>query len=151
MQYQNLLEQHHLTDVGVAQPVAATASRTVALVLGVVPFVIGYIFNCPPAFLTKFILDKYVKVIEFVGPIKMAVGTFSYLLYYVFWALFFVFKGAWYGLLLLLLLLGLGYFAILYQEYAQKWRAAFRFRRLSPSLQLGLQTKRREILSYLPC
>jgi len=148
--YQQLLSEHKITDVGVARPALAKNSRTIAVVAGVLPFCLGFMLNYPPYLLTETIIQRYVKVREFIGPIRMAVITMAYFLYYVFGAILLSISLGWQGILLVMALMALAYFALHYQEFFRNWRSAYRFRQLPGRVQAVLSAKRREIIRFIP-
>lgn len=146
--YFEQLKKLNINDFSIAQPEIHNGWNTLLIMLGFVPFVLGYIGNCLPIYLAHFIKKKYVKDISFQGSVAAAVGLFGWLFYYsVLWLIVFrKFDAPPEMVGFLVLLPFLGYFSLLYKEFYEKWSSARKVQHLQKDIFESLKALRNKLL-----
>ena len=138
-----------LTDKAVAQPWNGKFKHLLALIIGFIPFLLGYIGHFIPIRLGKNMKDNKVKHLEFKGPVFAAVAmmttVFQYILLIIL-ALIVNNWGVWLGLILLPFL---GYYALLYHGFWQDYKVCKQFHSLSAAVQEQLGQTRQHILKQV--
>lgn len=125
------LDQSGITDQGLTEK-KAPGWRAPLLLLGFVPFIIGFVWNYPPLRLAKFIVDTRVRSIEFYSSVRIAAGLVLYLIYVPLWLVFAIEWWGWEsGLFGVLGALLCGYFALIYSDVYKEWLAKQKTRKLS--------------------
>lgn len=145
-QYFQALQQYGITDRVFAGTKENTWLNTLALVLGFLPFLIGYIWNYPPQWLGDFIAKSQVRSIEFRMPVKWAVQTGAYLFYVLGWIVLALVWKAWWLLAAIPLLLLLGYYAINFVEFMQAIFLSGKAAQVPKAVQVELRQQRQGIL-----
>jgi 1-acyl-sn-glycerol-3-phosphate acyltransferase len=95
--------------------------NTLVLLLGFVPFALGYALNFSPFWLASYTSKKRVRHIEFKASVEMAVGLVSYTLYALL-GLIPVIVGTPYAFWVWLSVPVLGYWALFYRDLRHRWQ-----------------------------
>lgn len=122
--YFSKLEDLGLEDMGVAQTRYYSLPTFLALLIGLVPFVIGAITNYIPTQIPKTYADKNIKQPKFYASVQIGMGAVLYNIY--FWTLMIV-SLIWGNIWTTLFVCTLpfqGIFTALWWEYANKWNEA---------------------------
>lgn len=140
------LEERGLFDRDLGPHPRFHAGHYFLLLLGALPAALGYLIHQPPLALAKSIADSQVKSVEFYGPVKFSVGVGLSLFYFLLLlpAAGISWGGA--GLLIVLGLFLLGYFAVWYGDRLQLWRSRRRAASLNPEERRELNDRREKIL-----
>jgi len=117
------------------------------LVLGFIPFLLGYFWNAIPLGIAKYIADTKVKDIAFYTPVKWATGIGSYLIWTIFWMALILIQKYYIGLLLVFAFSLLGYFSVYYGEFLQKYLSSTRWAALEDSVKHAFKAKADRLLS----
>jgi glycerol-3-phosphate O-acyltransferase / dihydroxyacetone phosphate acyltransferase len=144
--YFQSLSDAKVTDFAVAQPYHATLAKTIALVLGFVPYCIGYALHFPIFGYARHIRDTRVSQIEFKAPVAIGVGVGVILVLYLVFliALMIVNKPiVWaFGLLLPFL----GFYTVLYYDFWKRYQASRSVHSIPTATMENWQSKRTELL-----
>lgn len=146
-EYFQKIEANKLSDFAVAHPDYYTFDRSIILIIGFIPFLIGYLFNYLPIVLAEQV-GKPIKDIEDRFAIVVSASIVTFLLYYI--ALIILgltLSNIWYWVFMLMLPIW-GYFSLLYRELYTKWKAAKQFSKLEDSLTEQFKAER-SVLSKL--
>ena len=100
-EYFEALDRNKLDDWAVAQQKNAKSPMILTIVLGFIPAVLGYAGNYLPVFIANLIASKYVKYLEFMASVRIAVAVGAFLIYY--FILFVIFFSTGNFMLLLLI------------------------------------------------
>ncbi|HMQ47606.1 MAG TPA: 1-acyl-sn-glycerol-3-phosphate acyltransferase [Saprospiraceae bacterium] len=146
-QYFQMLHQYGITDRVFAGTRENTWLNTLALILGFIPFLIGYIWNYPPQWIGDYIARTRIKSVEFKMPVKWAVQTGAYLFYVIGWIVMALVYKAWWLLAAIPLLLVLGYYAIYFVEFMQAVFLSGKAAQIPKAIREELHLQRQEILS----
>lgn len=145
-EYFSNLAQAGITDLGLLRSARTGLGTLFALVLGFVPFLFGWFLNAPPLLAAEYIGVNKVKYIEFKAPVVISAGIVFYFLW---WVLLLTLSGFTANMpvfVLTLLLPGLGYFALLYNEFRAIKRQAQKATGLSEEKRAELLSMRRKII-----
>jgi glycerol-3-phosphate O-acyltransferase / dihydroxyacetone phosphate acyltransferase len=148
--YFKTLSEKDISDLGIAQPEHAAWQTKVALLIGLLPFGIGWLGHYLPMKYARKTRKEKVKYLEFEGPVMAAVGLgSSIVMYFVLFLFAFIFnKIALWAFTILLPFSG--FYAFVYFDLWQKYRAAIAVKRhLNTSELEDLQNQRREILKIV--
>lgn len=156
--YFNDLKTARLSDLGIKMWTANTSARTFAdsflLVLGLPFFLVGYLFWLLPCYLPWLLNKKMGLYVGYSSTVKMLAGFITFPL--ALWAAYRFLPGwlGWpgTGLLLLVLLVLLGYFAEYYLDIARCARERFktgRFSNAAPDAFAALLSQRKEVVGIL--
>jgi 1-acyl-sn-glycerol-3-phosphate acyltransferase len=146
--YLKELKQNKLDDWVIAQKDVNKKVGNLAIILGFLPFVLGYLGNYPPVLFANLIASKYVKYLEFMSSVKIAVAVGAFPLYYFFLAVFSISIGN-FGLLFFIFLLPfLGYYSLIYREYFKKWKSTRALKKMDFDLLQHLKATRQNILKF---
>ncbi|MCB0705158.1 MAG: 1-acyl-sn-glycerol-3-phosphate acyltransferase [Saprospiraceae bacterium] len=144
--YQNDIRENGLSDLGLAQPNRYNLFNSVLLLLGFIPFLIGFSLNWPPFRICYAIVDRMAKKIEFHASLRFTFGMFMVPIW---WLILFgiaLIAGAGWWSFFVLLLPFLGYFALTYKELFEKWNAARKVRFNKKELTRKLTLRREDLL-----
>lgn len=118
--YFSRLEAMGVQDASIVKK-SNTIWNTLILLIGFIPFLIGYVANYVPIWYAKRTADRRVTAVEFYSSVSLAVGFVTWLLYYILlWAIALI-LGNRVVYFFLLLLPFWGYYSILYLEFFRKW------------------------------
>lgn len=148
--YFSALKKHKLDDLTlVINRPKSNFIASVLLLIGFIPFALGYLLNAGPLKLAKTIAAKKVKHIEFYSPVMVAVGMVLYLLYFLLWAILLpVFGAGWWSLLVFAIPL-LGAWALFYREFYHEFAQKLKFNRLNEAAKTALFEKRKLATAWL--
>ncbi|MBR9923104.1 MAG: hypothetical protein GYB31_19930 [Bacteroidetes bacterium] len=118
------LEKNKLSDLGLAQPNRYNLFNSILLLLGLVPYLVGYALNWPPFKICYKLADRMANKIEFHASLRLALGLFVIPAWWVLLLTGALIAGAGWWSLLVFALPFLGYFALTFQELFEKWNAA---------------------------
>ncbi len=143
------LEERNLLDRDLGPIPRLHVVHYLFLLIGALPAALGYLVHQPPLAFAKKIADSQVKSIEFYGPVKYVAGLGLSLVYFLLLLLIAGGIWGWAGVLAVLGLLLLGYFAVWYGEWLQIWRSRQRSAALSEEERGKLRARRERILDWI--
>lgn len=143
--FQELVD-HRISEKDLLGPQFSRTSAFLYLVLGFVPFVIGYLWNLLPLGLASYIADNKVKDVTFYTPIKWAVGIGAFLIWTILGIIILSALSMYWAIPLLFLFMLFGYHATYYLEIAKRFVQAGIWQRLSAELQFELKAKANSLL-----
>ncbi len=121
--YFSALNEKEITDQGLMDHVSYSVSSAVFLGIGWVPYLIGYLLNFLPLKFGDTLSRKLAKTIEFRASLSVVFSAFAYLFYWFIWLLAAViFRETWLFAMLAIIPLS-GYFAVIYRDIDQRWKA----------------------------
>jgi glycerol-3-phosphate O-acyltransferase / dihydroxyacetone phosphate acyltransferase len=121
--YLKKLETNNLNDLAIAQPNHASTNNLMALILGFIPFVFGWLTHLLPTWYGLKIRNTRVKYLEFKGPVTAAVGFAVYLIQFFVLLIIALIINKLSIVISVLLLPFMSYFAFLYLDLRQKYMA----------------------------
>lgn len=142
--YEGELKKHGIQDVTVARNKPNSWITTLLLALFAIPALAGYAFNYPPMRLGKEVARRRVRFIEFYSSVMMAVALGAWLIYYFIWWIIILVIGSLPLYFILLLMPFLGWGALYYMEYFDKWIYNVRWSKLKsekPLVMLNMRNK----------
>ncbi len=146
--YYDKLKQNNIEDWAVAQKEVKKKPGILMIILGILPFILGYAGNYPPIFVARLIAKKYVIYLEFLVSVKLAVAIGAFLLYYLSLFVLFISMGNFMLLLFLFMLPFFGYYSLVYCEYFQKWKSFRKFESIEKNKLDEFKLMRQEILIF---
>lgn len=147
--YFDQLAQLQLTDRAVAQPWNGRFKHLLALILGFIPFVLGYLGHAIPIGIGRNMKDNKVKHLEFKGPVFAAVSMMATVVQYLILFLLALIVNNWGFWLALLLMPFLGFYALLYHNFWKNYTVCKRFHAVSGDIQETLMQTRRQLLKLV--
>lgn len=136
------------SDFGVAQGHSWLGLRKlIILIIGFVPFLLGYVLNFLPAWYANHVGETSVKQLEFIASVKIAVAMGGFMLYYFLCLVAAIIVGTWHFWVFILMIPIWGYVAVLYRDFYKKWKAARSFTKLDKAMQQQLADKRKTIVA----
>jgi 1-acyl-sn-glycerol-3-phosphate acyltransferase len=133
--YEGELKKHGIQDLTVARNKPNSLITTLLLALFAIPALAGFVFNYPPMRLGKEVARRRVRFIEFYSSVMLAGGLSAWLVYYIIWWIIALLIGYQPLYIALLLLPFLGWGALYYFEYFQRWINNLRWSRLPAEAQ----------------
>lgn len=146
VQYFDQLYKYHINDRTVWQKAQKISRDGLLLILGLFPFLIGYISNFLPLAGAKLIADTQVKSIEFYSPVMVAVGLGLYLIYYMAWLIMAFVFFSWKLLLFVISIPFLGLWTLYYLEVAGRFRQRWRWRSMADEVKEKLVDMRERVM-----
>ena len=147
--YLNKLASKNLDDIAIAQPWHARFKNLLALIIGFIPFLIGYLGHYLPTWYATKIRNERVKYIEFKGPVMAAVAIATILIQYIILIIVALIVNHWAFYSFVFLLPFLGYYAILYKDLWLKYRLCSRLKKISKENLEELRHEREGILKMV--
>ena len=144
--YFEKLKKLDISDLGLLSVGNHGIGSLIALALGFVPFLFGYIFNAPPLLLANYIGREKTKYIEFKAPVTVAVAMVVYPLWCVLLLIIAGFISNPSVFIMVLLLPLLGSFALLYREFYRKYKEGKNAGKIDAKMREELLSQRRKIL-----
>jgi hypothetical protein len=141
--------------MAVAQPWHSNTKSLLVLVFGFIPFLIGWGAHYLAGWFATKIKNEKVPYLEFKGPVMAVVAMGFLLIQYIILIVIAFIVNKWSVYAFVLLLPFLGYYALIYKELWQKYRACSHLNALdkaeSPQGQLitGLRNERDELLKMV--
>jgi 1-acyl-sn-glycerol-3-phosphate acyltransferase len=157
--YFSKLESQNISDIAVAQPYHAELKNLIALILGFLPFLIGWYGHYLPNAYARKIKRERVKFLEFKGPVYAGVAMGATILQYLILFLIGLIGQEPIYWFLFLMLPFCGYYSVIYNELWQNYKACQALKNLkntSPessangtNLVLKLRAEREAILKMV--
>jgi 1-acyl-sn-glycerol-3-phosphate acyltransferase len=144
--YHKTLKDYKIDDFGIQNSTSYNGAAWLVLVIGFVPFLIGYIFSWPYVRLGKYIADSKSEEIEYYASVWFSVTKISSIFYFIIWLLVTLIAQNWYILGFVLLMPFLGFYSLLYFEFKEKCLSAKRVRNNIDAKLLGDLKKQRDAL-----
>lgn len=130
--YLKLLKKHKISDQVIYKQGKATVKDLLILIIGLLAFIPGFLFNALPVLIARSIAIKKVYVKEFYAPVLFASSTFLLLIWYTIFIIFGMIFIGWKSLLILIVTLYFGYLSVLYLEKANRFLQSIKFVMLDP-------------------
>lgn len=140
------LEKLKISELDVLGPKLALLPTILYLILGFVPFLLGYLWNLLPLGLARYIADNKVKDITFYTPVKWAVGIGAFLVWWILWIVIILTMSIYWAIPLLFVLSLFGYHAVYYEEAAKRLIESRTWERLSGSVKQDLKRQADQLL-----
>ena len=110
------------------------------------PFILGWFFNILPVFFGKYLAENKVKSITFYASIKASMALAAYLIYFPILLLIALFSKSIFLVVFVGMIPFLGFFALQFYEYVEKWSAGRQFNKTSAAIIEQLKIDRKAIL-----
>lgn len=140
--YEQALQKHEISDYAIAIGKAPESKSLVVIILGFLPFLLGYLTNFLPLKIADSIINKKVRAIEFRASVKITTSIVLYLIYWLLLLIIILISGRFTLIFLLLAIPFFGYYALLYKEYFDKWKALKIINKIDKTQLDALQKKR---------
>ena len=147
--YFEQLKELGIRDRTMVGPSYYTWANTLLLALTAPLVAMGYLFCWLPWRVARWIKETKVKRIEFYTPVLQSAALGAFLFYYIFWAILSMVLGDWRIILAALVLGGLGYASIWWQENQARWKRSQRFLHLDEKVRLELKQKRAKLVKLV--
>jgi glycerol-3-phosphate O-acyltransferase / dihydroxyacetone phosphate acyltransferase len=148
-EYNQELSNLKVTDRGVIQVGKYNFLNSLLLLLGVIPFLIGYVLNFLPLVFAERMTKQKVKKIEFYSSVRFGIGLVGYFVYWLVLLISSLIIGNKWGIGLVMTIPLLGYFAQVFVEFFKVWNEARKFSLLSKEHQNTLIEKRKLLLAEI--
>ena len=146
-QYTTQLKNANVQDLGIAQPWRDHTGNLIALILGFIPFIIGYTFHFPAMRYAYYIRHTRVKQLEFEGPVSGAVAIVTILLTYLFFGIVALAINRWFIYAAFITLPIFGFYALQYMDTRKYYTAAKKANNLPDETFNQLKNQREAILN----
>lgn len=140
--YKTNLQKYKLNDYAVAIGEKPKSKSWIVIILGFLPFLVGYLGNALPVRFADWIINKKVRAIEFRASVKITTAIVLYMIYWLTLFLVLLFTGHYSLIFVLLALPFFGYYALLYRAYFNKWKRLNALKGLSSEELNNLQEMR---------
>lgn len=148
--YFGRLSRLGIQDLAIAQPWHARMNNKLALGLGFVPFLVGFVAHGLPKWYAENVRrTKVRKALEFEGPVLFGVWTILTIAFYLILLLMALILMNWVLFAIILLLPFMGFFSVLYYDKYLKVKACQKLSRLRENTLEELQIERKEILKMV--
>ncbi len=144
--YQANLTQHQLADEVIVQPHKYHPLGVIGIAFGILPFIMGWIFNILPIKFGKYLAENKVKNITFYASIKASMALAAYIVYFPILLFIALFSKSIFLIIFVGMIPFLGFFALQFYEYVQKWTKGRRFYKTDAVIINDLKIQRKEIL-----
>ena len=121
--YFEKLKSQGLKDIAVAQPYHSRFKNLLALIIGFVPFLIGWYGHYLPNWYSRKVRKERDLDIEFQGPVMLGVAIGMHVVQYLVLLVMGLIVWSWSFWLFVLVLPFLGYYSLLYHEAWQNYKA----------------------------
>ena len=146
-EYMALVKGLSLTDRALANLKKYNWKNSLILLIGLIPFLVGVILNLLPIWLAKTIVDKKIKKIEFKSSVRLAIGFFGWIIYYLLLILVFTLLGvSWW---IILAIPFLGYFSLVWFDLFRVWNGARNFLGLPKATISEIQELRTQLVRFI--
>jgi 1-acyl-sn-glycerol-3-phosphate acyltransferase len=147
--YFSKLDKLGLKDIAVAQPWHGSFKNLIVLIIGFIPFVIGWFGHGLPNLYGKKVRDEKVKYLEFQGPVRVAVSSGAMLIQYIILLIVAIFINHWAFWAFLFLLPFLGFYSLIYVELLKNYTECQRLNRQNTEGSSELRAERENILKMV--
>jgi 1-acyl-sn-glycerol-3-phosphate acyltransferase len=147
--YFSKLDAKHLNDLAIAQPWHGSFKSLIVLILGFIPFVIGWFGHGLPNLYAKKVIDKKVKYLEFKGPVRAGVSMGGMVIQYLILLIVAIFINHWAFWAFLFILPFLGFYSLIYVDLLRNYVHCHRLNRLNAEGLLELRSARENILKMV--
>lgn len=144
--YQTNLDKNNLVDEVIVQPHIYNPLGIIGLAFGWIPFALGWIFNSLPIYFGRYLAENKVKSITFYASIKASMALAAYLVYYPILIILALLSKSIFLIIFVAMIPFLGFFALQYYEYYQKWKQGRIFYHTDEPIIMDLKAQRKEIL-----
>ena len=144
--YQANLVKHQLVDEVIVQPHNYHPLGIIGILFGVLPFVMGWLFNILPVKFGKYLAEHKVKSITFYASIKASMALAAYIIYFPLLLLMALLSKSIFLIIFVGMIPFLGFFALQFYEYVQKWKEGRQFYQTDSTIINDLKTQRKAIL-----
>ena len=144
--YQQDLTKHNLVDEVIVQPHFYHPFAILGIIAGFLPFVLGWLFNILPIKFGKYLAENKVKNITFYASIKASMALAAYIVYFPVLFLLSLFSKSIFLVIFVIMIPFLGFFALQYYEYLQKWKQGRQFYKTNADIINDLKLQRKTIL-----
>ena len=144
--YQANLAKHQLVDEVIVQPHSYHPLGMIGILFGVLPFIMGWLFNILPIKFGKYLAENKVKSITFYASIKASMALAAYIIYFPLLLLVALFSKSIFLIIFVGMIPFLGFFALQFYEYVQKWKEGRQFYQTDTAIINDLKTQRKAIL-----
>ena len=144
--YQDDLTKHNLVDEVIVQPHFYHPFAILGIIAGFLPFVLGWFFNILPIKFGKYLAENKVKNITFYASIKASMALAAYIVYFPVLFLLSLFSKSIFLVIFVIMIPFLGFFALQYYEYLQKWKQGRQFYKTNADIINDLKLQRKTIL-----
>ena len=132
--YFEKLKSQGLKDIAVAQPYHSRFKNLLALIIGFVPFLIGWYGHYLPNWYSRKVRKERNLDIEFQGPIMLGVAIGMHVVQYLVLLVVGLIVWSWSFWLFVLVLPFLGYYSLLYHEAWQNYKACSQLSKIAQPL-----------------
>ncbi len=154
--YFSNLKSKDLDDLAIAQPWHENSKNLMALIIGFIPFAIGWLGHWIPAWYASKIKNERVKYLEFKGPVLATVAMGGILIQYIILITVAFILNHWAIYALVALLPFLGYYSLIYKDLWIKYQACSHLKTANGTASeawqeevLQLRNEREEILGMV--
>ncbi|NET34664.1 MAG: hypothetical protein F6K19_21995 [Cyanothece sp. SIO1E1] len=140
------LEDFKVSELDVLGPKLAILPTILYLIVGCIPFLLGYLWNLLPLGLARYIANNRVKDITFYTPVKWAVGIGAYLVWWILWIVILLTLSMFWAIPFLFVLTLFGYHAVYYEEAARRLMKSRTWEKLSDSVKKDLKSQANQLL-----
>ncbi len=147
--YRDALRERGLDDLGLAQPQRHSWRNGLILLLGALPFALGYLLNILPLRLARYLADSKVTKIEFHSSVRFGAGAVGYVIYWLLALLVATIVGGSTGLAWVLCMPIFGFFALHYRDFYLAYRSAGKLSRIGAQELAQLQKERGQLLQLV--
>jgi len=144
--YQSDLVAHNLVDEVIVQPHIYNPLGIIGIAFGFIPFCLGWLTNMLPVYFGRYLAENKVKSITFYASIKASMALAGYLVYYPILILLALLSKSIFLIIFVAMIPFLGFFALQWYEYVQKWKQGKVFYQADEQIIKELKAQRRAIL-----
>ncbi len=132
--YFTKLEKQSIKDIAVAQPYHGRFKNLLALIIGFVPFLIGWYGHFIPNWFSRKIRKEHVPYLEFEGPVMVGVALGATVVQYIVLLILGLILGSWSFWLFVLILPFVGYYSLFYNELWKNYTACAHLNKVAEGL-----------------
>lgn len=140
------LEAYKVSERDALGPQLALLPTLLYLIVGFLPFVLGYIWNFLPLGLARYIANNKVKDITFYTPVKWAVGIGGYLVWWIIWIVIILTMSWFWAIPYLFVLTLFGYHSVYYEEAFRRLRESRSWHKVPAQIQQDLKKQANRLL-----
>lgn len=144
--YQKELLKNNLVDEVIVQPHFYHPLAILGIIAGFLPFVLGWLFNILPIQFGRYLAENKVKSITFYASIKASMALAAYIVYFPILFILSLFSKSIFLIIFVIMIPFLGFFALQYYEYLQKWKQGKQFYKTDATVINNLKIQRKTIL-----